>query len=158
MPSLGTCLPPSYRGSRYSSRETPAYCVNGKITFADQAVGEGHSRLHKKGSDDMDCPCCPGLSVGSDLRSGMGQGGTRGVSPTSTSAESTVRHGRAAAFRSTVDRPGSWSTAVLGFLLGDLVYLYLLRTCLYRLTAQRNRGTVTVLFLARATARPTLGP
>lgn len=119
----------------------------------------------------MDCPCRSGLSDGSDLRSGMGQGGTRGVSPTSTNVKTHCppRQGRS------ISSCGGAAWHLGGGALAPGVPRYLgicqaihctctcsglaCTTCLYHLSTQRNRGTATVVYLlARAPAQPTLGP
>lgn len=105
-----------------------ACCVDGKITFADQVqvVGEGHSRLHEKGSDDMDRPCRSGLSDGSDLRSGMGQGGTG--APLQHQIHCPPRQGRNISVNCGPPlAPGSRALGYLGtwYLPGDLLYRYL---------------------------------
>lgn len=127
--------------------ETNGCCVDGKITFANQQVlEEGHSRLHEKGSDDMDRPCRPGLCHGSDLRSGMGQGGTGGLP---SNIKSTVRHGRAATFQSTVGLP-CWGTAVPAICQVIDCTCTCLGSACTTTAPQRKRGTATELSLARA--------
>lgn len=133
--------------------ETNGCCVDGKITFANQQVlEEGHSRLNKKGSDDMDCPCRPGLCHGSDLRSGMGQGGTGGSPPTSNPLSATAgpRH-----FSQTVDRP-CWGTAVPAICQVICCTCTCLASACTTTAPQRKRGTVTQLSLARAPAHAIL--
>lgn len=80
----------------------------------------------------MGCPCSPGLPSGSDLRSGMGQGGTG--APLQHQIHR-PRQGRSSSLNcgpaSGAWGPGSWSTAVPRTLPGDLLYLYLFPTCLY---------------------------
>lgn len=133
--------------------ETNGCCVDGKITFANQQVlEEGHSRLHEKGSDDMDCPCRPGLCHGSDLRSGMGQGGTGGSPPTSNPLSATAgpRH-----FSQTVDRP-CWGTAVPAICQVICCTCTCLASACTTTAPQCKRGTVTQLSLARAPAHAIL--
>lgn len=96
----------------------------------------------------MDRPCRPGLCHGSDLRSGMGQGGTGGLP---SNIKSTVRHGRAATFQSTVDLP-CWGTAVPAICQVIDCTCTCLGSACTTTAPHRKRGTATKLSLARAPA------
>lgn len=108
----------------------------------------------------MDCPCKSGLSDGSDLRSGMGQGGTMGGAggaggATNTNPLSNTARPLHSSCWAWHLAPGawhldSWNIVVLGYLVCDLLHHllystvhYLRRSCLCDSTT--TNGTVTLI-------------
>lgn len=111
------------------------------------------------GSDDMDRPCRSGLSDGSDLRSGVGQGGTG--APLQHQIHCPPRQGR----NISVNCGALWhlGAGLLGYcgtwyLPGDLLYLYLLSICLYHHSTAAQARYRHGAPLARAPTQPMLGP